>query len=334
MSKKTLRPYAVEFSNSTDFIRSLNSLTFGELPAVTRAPGDDVVAFVNQASSMALAAEKVMELSPQPTLVNVLATGDADEPATPLTWLNIIESGGHSKKRDSHEWYLTVEDSEVQLTYVHGKFAYRHEYFAAWSSAFARLAVLLTGACNWHQFGNRESRRTLLGKGQFYWIDPVTGAQVPVDNFVLVLDGGFELKLEGVSHRCVLNLANAQREARTFEWCADYAVALYRAASLLSGEAPWEQFGIEGAFFPAAGTADGKFVVKSIYQYGDVHDAPTLAYVTSERQQVQLQRGESGWTIQTWNIRGDGLPVPLKTLPEALILFASLLTGCTDGSSP
>lgn len=301
----------VSFSKTDGFIRSLVSLQIGNDMLVREAPryslGDSAF-FATIATALADTERQCS--GPLPELP-LRAICDESPAGHPLNWLNVSERKRSDEPRQSHEWYVTLEDEGVRITFEHGKFGYRRESFDRWSAAFARLAELMAGTVTWLDFGDEESRNTMLGKGQFYWQDPLTRAPVPVDNFVFRTSNGWELKVAGVSHRSVLSLSSANY-AR-FEWFDDYAAALLRMADLLEGSTAIGDFGapagaedaVEDLSGPGPDSGTGGFVVKCIHEYDDVLDAPVLTYTTGEGAQVQLTTDRVDWAVQLRDAQGN-----------------------------
>lgn len=240
--------------------------------------------------------------------------------AIPFSWMCLSGKGNFSKGVQGHEWHLWVHDGQLALSFEHGAYGERRERPSTLADAFVRLAQLVQGSVTWRQFGDLESRRTLLEKGQFYWQDPKSGEDVPVDNFVFRTADGFELRQSGVSHRAVLGLAQAGQRGG-HEWFDDHAEALRRLADILSGRVDLTLFGSRaspGRYEQAPGRlpeavkpcrlAQGQFFVESIYQSQDVHPAPVLTFRTGEGVEARLQVAADVWRVrgrkprQAWRI--------------------------------
>lgn len=334
----------VYFAKVDDYIRSLTVLQIGDAAPVALG----LVRSRGNAQFFETAAASIREaegLSSEPLLaLPLVAICDEGPGGHPLNWLNLTERKKDEERRQCHEWYLTLEeDGTVQITFEHGKFGYRHESFDRWSAAFSRMAELLAGTYTWQEFGDVESKRTMLGKGQFYWQAPHTEEQVPVDNFVFASAHGPEITLAGVSHRCALHFME-NTESGSSEWFDDYAQGLLRLADILDGCVAFVDFGKQpnpathanagGKGAPADGPWAGQFVVKSIFNYGDEHLAPVLTYVTGEMAQAQLITAESGWTVRVCDAhhpwRERKFEEQLAT--EALRTLAEVLMGVQSWS--
>lgn len=331
----------VSFAKADNFIRSLSALQIGDaapLPIPLFDSKGDAHFFAAVAAAVAQAESR----SPGPSqTLPLLALCDEGPGAHPLNWLNVTERKKDEERRQCHEWYVTIEDDgSIRITYEHGKFGYRREAFDLWSTAFARLAELMAGTCTWHQFGDDESRHTMLGKGQFYWQEPQTQELVPVDNFVFAIPGGPELTLAGVSHRAALTFAYSE-DVQSSEWFDDYAQALLRMADVMDGLVAFGEFGKapnpalhvnatgKGSAADAPWAATGRFIVKSIYHYNDVLPAPVLTYMTGEMARAQLSTADDAWTVrvrdvhQPWRTR----KLPPAKASESLRILAGVLNG-------
>jgi hypothetical protein len=275
----------------------------------------------------------------------VLALDADDSVLHPLDWLNLVERKTCTESRAYHEWFLTLSEDGLMLTFEHGKFGYRRERHDRWSSAFCRLSELLAGTCSWHQFGDEDSRRTLLGKGQFYWKDLAAGQNrdIPVDNFVFLLNDGREFSLHGVGHRCALHY-DWDKYNGAFEWYADYAEGLFRLADLLEGRLDLAEFGknpdsdlyanvrvdLDALPPPYPCLAPlGKFVVRCIYAENDVLPAPELVYKTREGHQVLLSTQEGTWAVRRCDLHQQWTCVSFEQSSgaEALRCLARALQG-------
>ena len=328
----------VTFAKVDNYIRSLENLLVGDVPLAAPSSRSECDAAFFMAVAAAL---RLVETQLSEPLQGLPIQAVCDEGPTghPLNWLNVTERKKDEERRQCHEWCLTLEDDgSVRVTYEHGKFGYRREAFDRWSAAFDRMGELLAGTCTWDRFGDDESQRTMLGKGQFYWQDPKTEEPVPVDNFVFAGASGVELTLAGVSHRCALSFKE-NAESGCSEWFDDYAQGLLRMADILDGRVLFTEFGKEpnprqhslasctGA--PADAPWAGQFVVKSIYTYGDELVAPVLTYITGEGAQAQLITAESGWVVRIcdgqkpWRARR----FEEQNACEALRTLADVLTG-------
>lgn len=275
-------------------------------------------------------------------LLPLVAVGRDKTARHSLNWLNVAERKTSDEERHCHDLYVIVEGDYLQLTFNHGKFGYRREQHSKWSSAFARLAQLLAGECTWHQFGDLESQRTMLGKGQFYWQDQKRMELLPVDNFVFRVADVLEIRLSGVGHRCALNVELAGREDG-HEWYADYAEGLLRMADIFAGVVDLEKFGEDSDpelhantkpnRAPEAGvpplSARGQFYVETIYEHRDVWAAPVLVYKTAEGKQALLHVTETAWLVrlgdehEKWKERR----FTAATAPDALRTLSRALTG-------
>lgn len=339
---ESFRVNEVLFSKTNNYVANLSLLQVGdgdlppfEFPALKRDAQTfgDAAAFLAQAEA----------LTPAPSGPLQIYAIDADSAeGHSLNWLNVTEKKRNGQRRSCHEWYLCLEDTGLWLTFEHGKYGYRREPFQHWSEAVARLSELLSGDCTWHQFGDAQSQNTMLGKGQFYWREPRTRADVPVDNFVFRGDGGYELKVEGVSHRCSFSVKGPDG-LNAHEWYDDYAGALLRMADVLESRFPHSELGLisnpgqykeEEARRPQPGTPlqavlTGHFVVKSIYMYEDVLPAPVLVYKTGEGKTATLEAGAAGWQVSTGHVRHRAAKRQLLpcSLPCALRIWADVLKG-------
>jgi hypothetical protein len=275
-------------------------------------------------------------------LLPLAAVGRDRKTRHTLNWLNLSERKTSDEERHCHDLYVTVEGNYLQLTFNQGKFGYRRERHTKWSSAFARLSQLMAGECTWHQFGDPESQKTMLGKGQFYWQDQKRMELVPVDNFVFRIAGALEIRLSGVGHRCALNVELAGREDG-HEWYADYAEGLLRMADVFAGVVDLEKFGEDSDpelhantkpnMTPEVGapplSARGQFFVETIYEHRDVWAAPVLVYKTAEGKQAALHVTDTAWLVrlgaeqEKWKERR----FTAATAPDALRTLARVLDG-------
>jgi hypothetical protein len=327
----------VSFAKTDNFIRGLVELQIGATaPRKLSLQSSECGAGYFQEVAGALLA-KEQASTELPLALPVSALCDESSDLHPLNWLNVTERKKNDEQRQCHEWYVCLEDGEVSLTFEHGQYGYRRETFELWSAAFFRLAKLLAGTCSWHQFGDEQSQNTMLGKGQFYWQEPTTKEAVPVDNFIFTTPDGWELRIEGVSHRSVLSLSLG--EFSRSEWFDDYSGALLRMAAIVEGTLPYEDFGQrdeDDADLPADATQpgntwalSGRFVVRSIYTYGDEHPAPVLTYMTREMVQAQLATSNEAWVVQLcdahrpWKSRR----IPVNHAHNALRILAYVLKG-------
>lgn len=329
------------FAKVTDYIDPLSELRIGPLPGLA-------LKFVKRNSDaenlaqVAKACKQVEDMQLEvPAALLIFAIGDDPAVQHPLNWLNISECKRTDESRSCHEWYVCLEDGVLTLTFEHEKFGYRRETCPTWSAAFARLSELMAGHCSWQEFGDVESRNTLLGKGQFYWSAPDTGEHIPVDNFVFMDADQREVTLAGVSHRCALSLCAGEHDAS--EWYDDYAGALLRAADILEegvllenfGQGPgpetYEQAGGRTAPPPGISTwlSRGQFVVKSIYGYQDVLPAPVLVYKTYEGIQAELNTTLTEWSLRVSNIDQQWKTVKFseRESGDALRTLARVLKG-------
>lgn len=337
------------FAKMDDYLAELAALDVGAGKGVFAVPGERVdAAVLGQLAQALVRAEEQWSAAPANVgmpawRLPLFALGAEPGVAHPLTWLNLSERKQSRDVRACHEWYLCLEDDGLWLTFEHGQFGYRRERQASWSKSFARLSDLLAGVCTWHQFGDLESRRTLLGKGQFYWRDPANGRRVPVDNFVFELANGCQFTIAGMSHRAVLS-AQMPNAFDGFEWYDDYAQALLRLADLLEGAVAPEQVGQLGSpdsyaavaaqrtstsQWTAALSPQGRFIVKCIYAQNDVHAAPVLVYLTKEGRQAVLATNATTWTVRLNNPRRQWRErqFELTRAPDALRTLAQVLTG-------
>ena len=329
------------FSKVTDYIDTLAALEIGPSPStrlkfVSRKSGAE--AFTRAAETCKQYEDMQLEV---PLELPIAATGDDPAMRHPLNWLNITECKRTDEKRSGHEWYICLDDGVLTLTFEHGKFGYRKETCLTWSAAFARLAELMAGTCSWQEFGDSESRNTLLGKGQFYWSKPGTREHVPVDNFVFIDANQRQLTIAGVSHRCALSLNAGEHDDS--EWYDDYAEALLRVADILDDRVALDEFGKAGApnkhknaggvlasgISTSTWLSHGQFVVKSIYSYEDVLRAPLLVYKTYEGAQVELDTTLPDWTLRVSNLRQawKTLRFPDGVTSDALRVLAHVLNG-------
>lgn len=354
----------VYFAKSDDYIRGLTSLQIGS-PSQATIELRDTVGDAQLFEALAAAAQQAELSSAEPLLaLPLLAFCDEGPEGHRLNWLNLTERKTAQERRKSsarfprcHEWYVTLEDDNtVRVTFEHGEFGYRRETFDRWSAAFARMSQLLAGRISWRQFGDPESRRTLLGKGQFYWQEPKARELVPVDNFVFVTQANDEITIAGVSHRCAITLHRGDESAS--EWHDDYALGLHRIADLLEQNTSVADFGmrkdnleaymasecsLEGGKSPAPAppreiqsTGRGRCVVKSIYRSGDVWEAPVLVYATAEGAKVQLEHSDDGWTVRCRPLASapSHRTFPEHKAPEALRALAQALQGDKFPSVP
>jgi len=337
------------FSKTDEYIATLHALEFGIERLALPASGERISALELEEAAQAVSrAEKLFQASAAGAEAplwhfSIAALGPESTELHPLTWLNLTERKTEHDKRANHEWYLTKEDDGLWLTFEHGKFGYRRERQGSWSGAFYRLAALLAGRVTWHRFGDTQSRRTLLGKGQFYWQATAPEQLIPVDNFVFAMPAGHELCIEGVSHRCVLSLSKSGQSQR-FEWHDDYARGLTQMADLIEGSVDVKDFGHLSDDGESPSTEDdsmavicdlpalarqGKFVVKSIHASNDVHDAPILVYQTREGRQAELATDAARWVVSATGPRGQERSRSFDALdaPDALRLLARVLNG-------
>lgn len=337
----------VSFAKADNCIRSLSALRIGDdapLPIPLFESKADSQFFAAVAAAIAQVEKQFHVLS---QALPLLALCEEGPEGHPLNWLNVTERKQDEERRQCHEWYVTLEDDgSIRITYEHGQFGYRREDFDRWSAAFAKLAELMAGSCTWNQFGDDESRHTMLGKGQFYWQEPQTQELVPVDNFVFAIPGGPELTLAGVSHRAALTFAYSE-DVQSSEWFDDYAQALLRMADVMDGRVAFGEFGKapnpalyvnatgKGSAADAPWAAAGRFIVKSIYHYNDVLPAPVLTYMTGEMAQAQLSTADDAWTVR---VRDVQQPWRMRKVPpaESLRILAGVLNGtlrwCDFGS--
>ena len=265
-------------------------------------------------------------------------------PGHPLSWLCIEERKPPTVKRRCHTWYLTLKGEGIELSFEHGELGSRMEHTDRWSSAFLRLSELLSGACSWQDFGDTESRNTLLGKGQFFWQAPASVELVPVDNFVFVLTGGRALALHGMgSSSCVLVFASPEKPSR-WEQYENYAEGLLRMADLLEGAVALDVFGRDarpGLYLNATGrqespalgapalASQGQFCVRSIYRDCDELPAPVLAYRTREGFRLDLVTPPGGCQVQLSDAQRPARvrSYPAEGLPDAVRDLARGLRG-------
>lgn len=265
---------------------------------------------------------------------------DEDGNTYPLSCIYFYERIGFKENRSQHEWILWADDKGLHLSFEHGKFGRRVEHFNTLSAALYRLAGVLAKRVPWRSFGDERSRHGLLHKGQFYWQDPRTGSDVPVDNFVFVSADGRQLRLSGVSGEAVLEYT-ASDEQSAHEWFDDYSEALRRMADIQAGLVDLGHFGQDArpsTHAQAAGkrtrpvTEDvipsGTFVVRSIYQSGDEHAAPALIFKTAEGRWARLLTGDTRWVVQISTATGGrGHHCAPTHRADAMRLLAAVLEG-------
>lgn len=247
---------------------------------------------------------------PPPPLDKRVILVDDEGQEYPFSWLYINEDKSTKERRQAHEWMFGIEGDKLMVCFEHGSFGYRENKWYHPDAAILNLSKLLNRKMPWTQFGSDQSKRTMLRKGQFYWQDKLSGEDVPVDNFVFVTDDGIEVTLAGSGGRAVLSVEGPAVDGH--EWYADYAEALKRMADVLNGQVDYAQFGKlddEVPYAQAPGhrehpepadvlMAKGKFVVKSIYASGDVHDAPSLVFKTRQDERVYLLTDSPNWEVR------------------------------------
>lgn len=229
----------------------------------------------------------------------------------PFSWLYLYEDKSMKERRQAHEWMFGMEKQKLKMCFEHGSHGYRENTWYHPDAALLCLSKVLSRKVLWSHFGSDQSKRTLLGKGQFYWQDPLSGEDVPVDNFVYVTPTGGEVTLAGSGGRAVLSVETPQVDAS--EWYPDYSEALKRMADVLAGQVDLSKFGKETGEELTYATApgrqvqpipadalmhEGKFVVKSIYASNDVHDAPSIVFKTRQDEQVNLRTDSPAWEIR------------------------------------
>jgi hypothetical protein len=303
------KPYqiALEFALVTRYIRRLDHVALeeqGRLPALVFAfPLERAVR--PTLLDLAKEVERRESLPGGPKLWLISDEGDR----APMDWFSASERTVQSgESRQVHEWGVIHEQGVgYWVSFEHGKFGRRHECHQKLSTALHRLYELVQGLVDWHSFGDEESRRTLLGKGQFYWRDQSAEDWIPVDNFIYKVAGD-EVTLAGVGGDSVLSLKDRHGKSDR-EWYNDYAHGLMRMADLVAGQVSRKSVGRTikpRTYVPADPNAadstawpTGKFVVRSIYESGDEHAADVLAFITAEGFEVHLRSGAQGWTLYT-----------------------------------
>lgn len=301
------------------------------------------------AAAAVSAVERERAASSPSALLSLTAANEDGSVQCPLDWLNVTERQPwrSTGMRRNHEFYLVLENDSLVLTFEHGQFGYRSEPHSTWSSAFNRLADVLAGDCTWHQFGDRESQVTMLGKGQFYWRSQGVAIKgedlIPVDNFVYRVADELDVRLSGTGHQCVLSVKPAGCEG-AIEWFSDYAEGLLRMADILDGSAAIPEFGkeahpnlyanIKSGKLPVANVdvppiAKGAFFVESILESGDIWPASALLYKTAEGRQAGLVVTPDTWAVTLCEPTGPGREraIPLGRAAEALRVLSEVLKG-------
>jgi hypothetical protein len=333
----------VSFAKADNYIDSLLALKV--VPDATSRiafPSDEAGSTVFAMAARLLASVESMGVvqNQEGDLLPLFAIGQDEKTCHKLDWLHISERKRSDEQRSCHELYIILNEDGVEVTFEHGKYGYRRERHTKWSSAFSRIAQIMSGECSWHQFGDSESQNTMLGKGQFYWVDQRIQKIVPVDNFVFRVADTFEVRLAGVGHRCALSVDRVGHEDAT-EWYADYAEGLLRMADVLEGAVDLTHFGEEsyrnlyvnakGWRAPEPGVAPlttrGQFFVETIYQSGDVWPAPVLAYKTAEGDQVALEVYDGFWHVRLYDETGEKTvrKFPAESGANALRVLATVL---------
>ncbi len=241
------------------------------------------------------------------------------------------------ENRRSHSWGLTVvKEGEVCVWFEHGKFGMREQTFSTLSAALYCLRDLVDGH-PWEDFGDEESRLTLMHKGQFYWDTPLQEEPIPVDNFVFETTDGHRWRIAGSGGRSVLSWT-APNGRRAYQWHDDHAQSLDGLAAILSGEVSPQAFHVEEteepefclgkdetlspeeaakhtAWFQAHrwipetvdaldGAAQGTLFVLDIFESDDKHAVDSLVYLTTQGHKVQLAMDEVSWTVTAYDLDG------------------------------
>lgn len=301
----------VSFAKEDDYIRSLVEIHVDSSTTLKMQAGD-AASFAAAATVFAdVEAARGLAAGRDAGLLLLTAVCEESTAQHRLDWLNVTERKQSFDPRSCHELYIVKEGEEVVVTFEHGEFGYRRERHTKWSTAFARVAQVMAGDCSWTQFGDIESRNTMLGKGQFYWEDQQTKQLVPVDNFVFRVPDTLDIRLSGVSHRCALDVEQAGYENQG-EWYADYSEGLRRIADIFDGAVDMAKFG-EGPDPELCANAPGKraprvegtplasrgrFFVETIYRAADVHAAPVLVYQTAEGKRASLHTTPTHWHVK------------------------------------
>lgn len=225
-----------------------------------------------------------------------------------------------------HELVLYDTPSGASLCFDHGVFGKRDEAFSSMGQGLARLVEVLRGV-SWFDFGDAASRKTLLGKGQFYW-ESSDRQLVPVDNFVYKLSQEAELKLEAsgghhyhLSSRGLVETVPDSTRSTYSEGLRALAAALRMPASSQPSSGPFLY-----ATKREPLEQKGRFVVRSVLQGGDEHEAPVLVFKTPEGHQAALRTVvDTRPSVVLTLPDGAAFHKEVPSLSEALYLLASVL---------
>jgi hypothetical protein len=281
-------------------------------------------------------------------------------------WANEWSGGepprAFDEDRDSHVWLLYIaDDGSPAVVFHHGKFGMRKQSFASLSVALSCLRDLVAGQ-PWEEFGDEDSRRTLLHKGQFYWDTPREATPIPIDNFVFETDEGHRWRIAACGSQSILSWKSPNgRTAHT--WNDDHAQSLDTLAAILAGDLSANDFHAEelveseayppkgnelatgenpdyspefqatrwipAAVEPLTASASGAIYVMNIFNANDRFQADCLAYLTKQGHKVQLRMGVSSWVLTAQNPDGPEFvtTISAKDKPAAFRALARALRG-------
>jgi hypothetical protein len=257
----------------------------------------------------------------------------------PLTYLSADEmsrgSGRPSREdRESHAWAAYLYRGKAMVSFHHGKYGLRLQTFETMSEALAALVALLHGQ-PWETFGDEDSQRTLMHKGQFYWDTPLDAKPIPVDNFEFEAQDGHSWNISGCGMASIL-LWTTPNGRRAHVWHEDHAESLDKLADILDGKltpldfreedteepefclAPGNTLSAEEqaqhtAEFQAyrwipetvaavAQPVQGAVYVLSIFKRNDKHVVDSLVYLTRQGHKVHLAMTGKSWTVTARNL--------------------------------
>ena len=225
-----------------------------------------------------------------------------------------------------HQLTLYSWEDAFHVSFAHGVFGLRNETFATAVQALERFVQVLSGVA-WKDFGDEASRKTLLDKGQFYWVRPLPHKQVPVDNFVFKAAQGLELKLVASGGAYYVE-GRGDGLADVSEQFETYAQGLRALARHL--RRPRSPEGDVGA--TSSGTKceplerHGRFLVRHILRENDEHEATALVFQTGEGHRVSLLTQACEKPRVTFQPPGGNLAeYTASSVSEALLALADVL---------